>query len=439
MSTRQQQQAANKNDVNKREPARVFAVRYVLALSLVAVLIVTGQAVVQFSLLQQERDARVINIAGRQRMLSQRIHAHVLSAERETNIHRLRARADTLNNDVTLWQRSHDGLRFGNEGLGLSGVNSAEVRALFASLQPHFTAIKTVANELVSMGETAYAAPIDLGSQILTMLRHEGSFLNIMDRIVDVYEKEAAARVSGLQRIELFLMASALLVLALEAVFIFRPAVRRIRSTVSELRRVSNVFQQLSLRDGLTAIPNRRCFDLIYQRELRRGIRSNEPLSLVMIDINHFKEYNDEFGHQIGDSCLTRIAQTLRNNARRPGDLVARYGGDEFVVLLPNTDMRGAHKVANTIRSAVEALNIQHRSPDGPGVVTVSTGVASSKITPSNKMSADPLRAADAALYRAKRARAAHTVNAPWQGDKSKADQLGTDHVFALNSLKTGR
>ncbi len=438
MNTRQGQQEVQTNDSNKREPARVFAVRYVLALSLVAALIVAGQVVVQFSLMQQEQDARTINIAGRQRMLSQRIHAHVLTAERETNIDRLRARTTILKNDITLWQRSHDGLQFGDAELGLRGKNSPEIQGLFARLQPHFIAIKTTADEVVAIGEAAHATPIDLRPQNLTMLRRESRFLETMDRIVHVYEKEAAARVTELQQIELLLMASALLVLALEAVFIFRPAVRRIRSTMSELRRVTNVFQQLSLRDGLTAIPNRRCFDMVYKRELRRAMRSTEPLSLVMIDVNNFKEYNDSFGHQVGDACLTRIAQTLRNNARRPGDLAARYGGDEFVVLLPDTDMRGAHNVANAMRRAVEALKIQHDSPNVPGILTISAGVASTKLSQSNKMSSDLLRSADAALYRAKKARAAHIEDASWTEHKLGTDQLGAGHVFAIRSLKTG-
>ncbi len=409
-----------------------------LALSLVAALIVAGQVLVQFSLKLQEQDARTINIAGRQRMLSQRIHAHVLAAERETNIDRLRARIITLKNDIALWQRSHDGLRFGDRGLGLRGKNSPEIQGLFASLKPHFIAIKTVADEVVARGEVADATPIELGPQNLTMLRREGRFLDTMDQIVQVYENEAAARVAKLQRIELLLMAIALLVLALEALFIFRPAVRRIRSTMSELSRVSKIFQQLSLRDGLTAIPNRRCFDVIYKRELRRAIRSSEPLALVMIDVNNFKEYNDNFGHQYGDNCLTKIAQTLRNNARRPGDLVARYGGDEFVVLLPNTDMRGAHNVANAMRRAVETLKIQHNSPNAQGILTISTGVASTKLTPSNKMSSDLLRAADAALYRAKSARAVRIADASQTGDKWVADQLGTGQVLVITPLKTG-
>lgn len=432
MNKRRNQQEEQKNESNESDPARVFTVRYVLALSLVAALIVTGQVLVQFSLMQQEQDARTINIAGRQRMLSQRIHAHVLTAERETDIDRLRARTVTLQRDIALWKRSHDGLRYGDVGLGLPGKNNPEIQVLFASLEPHFIAMKTVAEEVVTVGEATDATPIDLDPQVLTVLRHEGSFLDTMDRIVHVYEKEAAAGVAKLQRIELLLMASALLILALEAAFIFRPAVRRIRASVSELTRASKVFQQLSLSDGLTGIPNRRCFDVVYQRELRRAIRNSESLSIVMIDVDNFKEFNNNFGHQYGDICLTRIAQTLRNNARRPGDFIARYGGDEFVVLLPNTDARGAHDVANKMQNAAKALKIQHSSPKVQGALTISTGVVSAKITPSNKMSSGLLRAADAALYRAKSARAAYIAKA-----SLKEDRLGASHVFTVTPLET--
>ncbi len=435
MSTRLEQAAVPKRNAKNSEPARVFAVRYVLALSIVAVLILAGQAVVQFALMQQERDARTINIAGRQRMLSQRIHAHMLTAERETNIGGLRARAALLLSDIDLWQRAHDGLQYGDMGLGLGGNNSPEIQGLFARLEPYFMGIHSAAHEVAVMAAAAEATPIDLSLQIRAMGRHGDRFLHTMDRIVHIYEREAAARVAKLQRLELSLMAGALFVLALEAMFIFRPAVRRIRSTMSELSRVSAIFQQLSLRDGLTAIPNRRCFDVIYKRELRRAVRSSEPLSLVMIDVNNFKEYNDNFGHQAGDTCLTRIAQTLRKKARRPGDLVARYGGDEFVVLLPNTDMRGAHNVATTMRNAVETLKIQHDPSNVPGILTISTGVASTKITSSNKISSDLLREADAALFRAKTARSVHIEPPSWQDDP--AGQLGMDHVFAITPAKT--
>lgn len=437
MSTRPDPLEVQTNGSTKREPARLFAVRYVLALSLVAALIVAGQAVVQFSLMQQEQDARIINIAGRQRMLSQRIHAHVLRAERETNVDRMRARIAILKSDLVRWQRSHDGLRYGDAQLELRGNNSPEIQRLFASLEPHFIAIKTVADEVVAMGKAADATPIELDPQILTMLGGEEQFLETMDQIVHVYEREAAARVTRLQRIELLLMAGALLVLALEAVFIFRPAVKRIRSTMSELRRASNVFQQLSLKDGLTGIPNRRCFDLIYKRELRRASRNTGPLSLVMIDVNNFKEYNDSFGHQVGDRCLTRIAQTLRNHARRPGDLVARYGGDEFVVLLPDTDLGGAHNVANTMQSAVEMLKIQHDSPNVPRILTISAGVASTTLSPSTKTSTDLLRAADAALYRAKKTHTVCSAAATPQSDYAEADPLAVGDAFALAPFKS--
>ncbi len=413
--------------------ARRIKVRYVIALSLVAALVIAGQVLVQFSLVRQENDAHIINIAGRQRMLSQKIKAHVLTAERETDIERFRARITALKDDLALWQHSHRGLQYGNAMLGLPGQNSVEIKRLFAKLKPHFAAISSAAGEVVAKGHAESVDYIDLGPEIHTLLRHEGSFLNNMDRVVHVYEKEAAARVTKLQRTEILLMLSALFVLMLEAVFIFRPAMKRIRSTMLELTRASKVFQQLSLRDGLTGIPNRRCFDLIYMREVRRATRNPKSLSIVMIDVDSFKEYNDSYGHQHGDICLTRIARTLREAARRPGDLVARYGGDEFVALLPNTDLQGANKVATAMQNAVEALKIQPPSGNGQGLLTINTGIASAKITPSKQLSTDLLRVADAALYRAKRARAERFADDSSKGKASEAGQVLTATPLRTN------
>ncbi len=430
MSTQQAPQETTSKDAN-RKPARNLAVRYVFALSLVAALIVAGQVLVQLSLMQQERDARTINIAGRQRMLSQRIHVHVLTAERESDVQRLRARATTLAMDLDLWQRSHAGLRHGDVELGLPGNNSPETQALFAKLEPHFAAIKTTADRVVVIGEAANATPIDLRPQIGTLVLHVDRFLETMDRIVHVYEQEAAARVAKLQRIEVLLMVTALLVLALEALFIFRPAVRRIRAAISELNRVSGVFQQLSLRDDLTGVPNRRCFDVLYEREIRRAMRSCQPLSLIMIDVNNFKEFNDNLGHQFGDTCLSKIARTLRRGVLRPGDLVARFGGDEFVVLLPNTDMHGAQHVASAMRRAVDKLKIEHDSPHVPRSLSISTGVASATLTPTTAMPVELLRTADAALFRAKRSRTVHIPDTSWNAAELAVDQLGAGRVFS--------
>lgn len=168
------------------------------------------------------------------------------------------------------------------------------------------------------------------------------------------------------------------------------------------LKRQADLLRQLSFLDGLTGIANRRRFDEVLAREWRRCGRSRAPLSAIMIDVDHFKAYNDLCGHHAGDTCLRAIARLLAEQIRRPADLVARYGGEEFVCLLPETDSGGAASVAESLRTAVEREGIAHpQSSVGPHV-TVSLGHAT--LIPSTDEPPGRLLAlADEFLYAAKK------------------------------------
>ena len=168
----------------------------------------------------------------------------------------------------------------------------------------------------------------------------------------------------------------------------------RLEATESQLR-------QLAYVDGLTGVANRRHFDEQLQIEWRRCERSGQPLSLLMIDLDHFKLYNDQYGHQQGDACLQAVAQTLRAGLGRAHDLVARYGGEEFVCLLPEIDAAGALSVAESLRTGVQALQLPHASSPVAGVVTISIGAASG-VPRGDGTPTDLLARADASLYRAK-------------------------------------
>jgi diguanylate cyclase (GGDEF)-like protein len=169
---------------------------------------------------------------------------------------------------------------------------------------------------------------------------------------------------------------------------------QRLDSANRELTRLSAV-------DGLTGIANRRQFDEALMREWRRCLRDREPLSLLMCDVDFFKQYNDSYGHQAGDECLRMIAETLRSKLRRPADIVARYGGEEFAAILPDTGLEGAMLVAEAMRAGVQSLGQLHEG-SMTGVVTVSLGVAC--LVP-QQLDGMPglLGAADWALYEAKR------------------------------------
>ena len=158
----------------------------------------------------------------------------------------------------------------------------------------------------------------------------------------------------------------------------------------------------LALVDGLTGIANRRQLDAELEREWRRAIRSGAPLSLVLLDIDGFKAFNDLYGHPAGDDCLRQVAAALAGVPRRAADLVARYGGEEFAMVLPDLDAAGAESIAESARAAIEALSIPHASSPAAPVVTLSAGAATR--SPSRGGSAMALVAgADRALYLAKR------------------------------------
>lgn len=144
-----------------------------------------------------------------------------------------------------------------------------------------------------------------------------------------------------------------------------------------QLKQQADMLRELAFRDGLTSVANRRYFDERYETELRRAKRGATPLSLVMIDVDNFKRYNDHYGHQSGDDCLRAVALALKKQLNRPADLLARYGGEEFVCILPETDIGGASQTAERLRLAVEQLAIPHAASNSGNVVTVSIGVAS--------------------------------------------------------------
>lgn len=199
-----------------------------------------------------------------------------------------------------------------------------------------------------------------------------------------VSEVVLKAKVNAMQRIAQ--MRSALLVLT-----------RKLDDANRELTRLSSV-------DGLTGIANRRRFDESLLREWRRASRTGLPLSLLVADVDYFKPFNDNYGHQVGDECLKAVARTLELKLRRPTDVVARYGGEEFAAILPETALDGAIAVADAMRGGIEALAITHRFSGAAPVVTISIGVASMMPVRGDENGFVALiKSADDALFRAKK------------------------------------
>lgn len=179
-------------------------------------------------------------------------------------------------------------------------------------------------------------------------------------------------------------------------------AYRALRVSQQQLLDTNLVLQRLMNSDGLTGLSNRRHFDEYLELEWRRAIRDKTQLSLLMIDVDYFKAYNDSFGHLEGDEALREVAKAIRGSCARPSDLPARYGGEEFALVLPNTTPGGARLLAEKLRQNVAALNIAHVAPQPESHLTVSIGLAT--LVPQVGSNCRQLiQEADRGLYAAKR------------------------------------
>ncbi|GAB6140003.1 PleD family two-component system response regulator [Methylosoma difficile] len=171
----------------------------------------------------------------------------------------------------------------------------------------------------------------------------------------------------------------------------------------AELEKQNIELLRLSQLDGMTEIANRRYFDECILIELKRAFRNQLPMAVIMLDIDHFKRYNDTYGHLQGDDCLRKVARILKQQIHRPADLIARYGGEEFVILLPETELEGALAIAESICEAIADAQIPHQSSTTAKYVTASLGVTSG--LPNSTDTPDQwLKQADAMLYNAKAA-----------------------------------
>jgi diguanylate cyclase (GGDEF)-like protein len=181
----------------------------------------------------------------------------------------------------------------------------------------------------------------------------------------------------------------------------FNAMLLRLSRQEEDLREQNRRLAEMSQQDTLTGIPNRRALNENFDRFWRQAVRAKRPISVLMVDVDYFKPYNDRYGHLAGDRVLKQVAQTLQENLHRATDFVARYGGEEFCVILTETTLDHAVRVAEGLRKAVMDIGIRHDDAPGSGIVTISIGVASATAN-QTVVHLDLLRAADRALYRAK-------------------------------------
>ena len=211
-------------------PIRKLTLLYVSALTAIAAMAVAGQILIQSMLAQQKHDAYVVNIAGRQRMLSQKLSKSALALESPSDPLSRDARRSELTQVVKLWERSHLGLQLGDEKLELPGENSVQVRRMFAGIEPMHREMLAAAKSLAASDD-----PREIARQVRIILDNESRFLPGMDQIVFQYSSESSERVESVAHFEALLLIVTLLVLALEGFFVFRPVARKLRRTIEEL------------------------------------------------------------------------------------------------------------------------------------------------------------------------------------------------------------
>jgi diguanylate cyclase (GGDEF)-like protein len=198
------------------------------------------------------------------------------------------------------------------------------------------------------------------------------------------------------------------------------------RKTEATLHHMNQALEQIAYVDAMTKLANRRQFDETLEREWRRAVREQNPLSLVMIDVDRFKNFNDLYGHIAGDACLRHVGKVLGSVAQRPGDLAARYGGEEFAIILPCTEAAGAEKIGQATCDAVAGLRLTHAANEAcGGVVTVSVGVSTAypQFDQAGSGWIDFIARVDALLYEAKRTGRNRVVS------PATLDRLGTTPV----------
>lgn len=264
---------------------------------------------------------------------------------------------------------------------------------------PLMSAVNSARSGLIRL-----SSPID-GIKRLVVFEHLSN--NPLFVSVALSEKEILSEWRSAAQVQLACVLLVIAVIGLCARYVIksmklrRESDRALRTAHEQIVLANAQLAELAEHDGLTGILNRRAFDHRLEEILGQSRRYGRPVSLVLFDVDHFKTYNDRYGHPAGDECLRRVAAALSNAMRRPGDVLARYGGEEFVAILPDTAAGGAREVANAAREQVERLELRHTA-SVEGIVTVSVGVASTNGGTLDLTPGALIEQADKALYRAK-------------------------------------
>jgi diguanylate cyclase (GGDEF)-like protein len=368
--------------------------KYLFALFVTALLFLVISVTLEYAIDTQMNSAAMINISGRQRMLTKEIVLKGLLAVADSDaIAQQNARQQMLSAAAEL-QKNHQQLvlspipQVRDVYFGTSTALDYQARLYYEqvvdfAINPLPTAAKR--QEYVS----------------LILIPQAEQLLTSMDEVTYRFQRESEKKLAEQQSVVRVSLLSVLVLLVFQGLYIFRPMIRTIEQEKAELLCANKELDLQASTDGLTGVANRRYLNEFVARELARSIRENTMLSVIMVDLDFFKSFNDNYGHLAGDECLKQVAHKLRETVKRPADLVARYGGEEFAIILPNTDVEGAARIAEACRKNIEDLRIVHSGSSVSDVVTISLGVAVYRGKQSDEVTA-LFAEADSALYKAK-------------------------------------
>ncbi|MFV3074474.1 diguanylate cyclase [Niveispirillum fermenti] len=351
---------------------------YLVALTLITLLSGGVHLLLDHVIARQRDAATIINVAGRQRMLSQRIA--LLGTDLQAGDATAR---QPLAAAIDLMARSQDALVKGGD-LGIDQTPSPALSAHYfegpAPLDPAVRAFLDEARDFLRTGEPLAYARFHEAAR--------NSLPQALDRAVTLLEQEANARIEWLRQAQRIVLAILLTTLLVEALFIFRPMLVR-------MRLYSGRLLDMALRDTLTGLANRRHLMDFGETALIRARREGTELSCLLVDLDHFKSINERFGHAVGDGVLVRTAELIQASLRQ-GDLIGRTGGGEFTIILPGAGEAGALLVAEKLRAMLEA------DGGGLGLPSFTASIGVTMLVPSDRSLTDLTARADAALYVAK-------------------------------------
>lgn len=383
-------------------------ITYLTALILIAALFIFSYINLQQIIREQKISAYIINISGRQRMFTEKVTIRTIQLiSSSAPVERNHIRAEIIN-WVNIMEETHAQLTSEEK----NSLYSDRIKKLYFE-QPE-NADARIRNFLAALKLLATAPDEELtagNSHFQAVLNAEKELPDILDTIVSQYQRESELQLARMQEVQKKTLFLILFTLVMEAVLIFRPMIQTAEKEKQQLIGLNVELSRLSSVDGLTGIANRRYFDQFYEHEFERALRQKSQLALIILDIDHFKNYNDAYGHLMGDDCLKKVAKILADTVKRSSDLVARFGGEEFIAVLPDTDASGALAVAETLRYNIEAAKIPHDHSPVTNVVTVSLGISWG--IPAAGMAHDIfISKADQALYEAKHSgRNRHSVS----------------------------